>query len=226
MAKIEAESTKAKLRRLREVVAFEARRAQGRENAPPELIRRLLSTAELLNSVCLLTPGARSADELEEVWSDALVEAHLVLHDWERWRREDAGGDKPRAARAPLATPVERRQSARQDVELRVTLRRYEVHAAGAGAAVEAQTRSLPARNLSTGGLFVSASAADLPKLEPGAVVLVTLTTSLGDALGFRARAVVARRDAAGLGLRWVDDSEPARRAIAALLDAMSARAR
>src|ERR1700761_2750170 len=148
MAEIDGGSTKAKLRRLRDLLAFELRRAQGRETCPPDLLRRLVTAAELLESVCALKASPDNGDQLEEVYSDALVEAHLAMHDWERFRKQDdAVAAKPRTSARPTPIP---RAHPRVDIDVSVKLRRFSLHeVSGAGMTVEAHTTSLPARNIS-----------------------------------------------------------------------------
>lgn len=224
MAEIDGGSTKAKLRRLRDLLSFELRRAQGRESCPPELLRRLVTAAELLESVCALKPSpGGSSEQLEEVYSDALVEAHLAMHDWERFRKqEDAALTKPRVASRPVASP---RLHPRVEIDVSVKLRRFSVHeVSGAGMTVEAHTTSLPARNISAGGLYVVAKGSAHPELTVGSVVMITVSLARDASLAFRMRAVIMRRDDAGMGLRWIADSRPGEHTVQSLLDAVNQR--
>jgi hypothetical protein len=223
MAEIDGGSSKSKLRRLRDLLAFELRRAQGRETCPPELLRRLVTAAELLESVCALKSSPDNAEQLEEVYSDALVEAHLAMHDWERFRKqEDAALAKPRAQSRPTPPP---RVHPRVEIDVSVKLRRFSVHeVGGAGMTVEAHTTSLPARNISIGGLYVVAKGSAHKELTTGSVVMVTVSLARDASLAFRMRAVITRRDDAGMGLRWIADNKPGEQSVQALLDAVNQR--
>jgi len=222
MAEIDGGSTKSKLRRLRDLLAFELRRAQGRETCPPDLLRRMVTAAELLESVCALKSSPDNAEQLEEVYSDALVEAHLAMHDWERFRKqEDVALQKPRS---PRPTPVPRAHP-RVDIDVSVKLRRFSVHeVSGAGMTVEAHTTSLPARNISAGGLYVVAKGSAHKELTVGSVVMVTVSLARDASLAFRMRAVITRRDDAGMGLRWIVDYKPGEHTVQALLEAVNQR--
>ena len=226
MAEIDGGNTKAKLRRLRDLLAFELRRAQGRESCPPELLRRLVTATELLDSVCALKPSPDNAAQLEEVYSDALVEAHLAMHDWERFRKqEDAAAlAKPRALARPSRPPLPRVHP-RVDIDVSVKLRRFSVNEApGAAPTIEAHLASLPARNVSAGGLYVVATGTAHRELTTGSVVMVTVGLARDASLTFRIRAVVTRRDDAGIGLRWIADSKPVQETVQALLAAVNQR--
>ncbi len=224
MAQIDAQGSKAKVRRLRDQLAFELRRAQNNEKTPPELLRRLMTASEQAVAVCLLGgTSATNAQELEEVYADALVEGHLVLHEWERWRTQERGStSKPRAPHSG-----DQRRHVRHESAVAVVLRRHRVQASGgAPPTVTKQTSSLRARNVSTGGLFVIAAKHAVAHLPQGSVVVVSVTTTLGTDLAFEARAAVTRVEDDGIGLRWVDDSEQARRAIHTLVDSLNGRTR
>lgn len=222
MAEIDGGSTKSKLRRLRDLLAFELRRAQGRETCPPDLLRRLVTAAELLESVCALKSSPDNADQLEEVYSDALVEAHLAMHDWERFRKQDdAAAAKPRPPARTMATTP--RVHPRVDIDVSVKLRRFSLHeVSGAGMTVEAHTTSLPARNISAGGLYVVAKGSAHKELVVGSVVMVTVSLARDASLAFRMRAVITRRDDAGMGLRWIVDYKPGEHTVQSLLDAIN----
>jgi hypothetical protein len=222
MAEIDGGSTKSKLRRLRDLLAFELRRAQGRETCPPELLRRLVTAAELVESVCALKSSPDNAEQLEEVYSDALVESHLAMHDWERFRKQEDAAQKPRPRPTPTPPP---RQHPRVDIDVSVKLRRFSVHeVSGAGMTVEAHTMSLPARNISIGGLYVVAKGSAHKELTVGSVVMVTVSLARDASLAFRMRAVITRRDDAGMGLRWIADHKPGEHSVQSLLDAVNQR--
>jgi hypothetical protein len=225
MADEATDDAAARLRTLRDRLAVEEPRARARPNAPAELKERLQATLELVGRVYLLDRKATSAATLDEVREDAVVEAHLVLHEWERWLlQEEARAQRATRARVPTPTPapIDRRVHARHDANVAVKLLRYDVRDDGlGGSTLDTETSSRPARNVSLGGIYVAAARGDLPQLTVGRVVHVSVSSSLGAGLAFRARAVVQRRDDGGLGLGWIVDSDPVRAAIEALLDAV-----
>jgi hypothetical protein len=188
------------------------------------LLRRLVTAAELLESVCALKSSPDNVEQLEEVYSDALVEAHLAMHDWERFRKQDEAAAKPKpAARSSTMSPP--RVHPRVDIDVSVKLRRFSVHeVSGAGMTVEAHTTSLPARNISAGGLYVVAKGSAHKELVVGSVVMVTVSLARDASLAFRMRAVITRRDDAGMGLRWIVDPKPGEHTVQSLLDAVNQR--
>jgi hypothetical protein len=216
-----------KLRALRDRLAVEEPRARARPNVTVDLKRRLQETLELLGRAYLLDEKSTSAAILEEVREDAVVEAHLVLHDWERWLAlEEQRAQRAQQARArvptPTPAPIDRRVHYRHDTNVAVKLLRYDVRENGAGGlTLDTETSSRPARNVSAGGIFVAAARGDLPQLTVGRIVHVSVSSSLAASLGFRARAAVQRRDDQGLGLSWIVDSDAVRAAIDALLEAV-----
>ncbi|HWE26884.1 MAG TPA: PilZ domain-containing protein, partial [Polyangia bacterium] len=183
------------------------------------------TAAELLESVCALKSSPDNVEQLEEVYSDALVEAHLAMHDWERFRKQDeAAAAKPKPAARP-STMSPPRVHPRVDIDVSVKLRRFSVHeVSGAGMTVEAHTTSLPARNISAGGLYVVAKGSAHKDLVVGSVVMVTVSLARDASLAFRMRAVVTRRDDAGMGLRWIVDPKPGEHSVQSLLDAVTQR--
>ena len=200
-------SSKTNLRKLRDKLSFEAPRARSRAGTPPELIRRLQSTLELVTTACLL--GQSAAEE--EVCEDALVEAHLVLHDWERCCRQ--ADEKQKAP--PLPSAADRRFQ-RQETSVSVKVSRHALSEDAAGPKVSTEITSRPARNVSMGGMFVTGSKDDFAGLGSGAVVHVSV--SLADLPTFQTRAVVTRRDEHGLGLRWLQETAEIKHAIQRLL--------
>jgi hypothetical protein len=223
------DDTVTKLRTLRDRLAAEEPRARARANAPVELRRRLAATLELVGRVYLLDPRTTAAATLEEVREDAVVEAHLVLHDWERWL---ASAELSQRARNRVATPVplspatplapNRRVHDRHETNVAVRLLRYALRDDGSGGVtLDTETSSRPARNVSAGGIFVTATRADLPQLAVGHLVHVSVSSSLAASLAFRARATVQRRDDSGLGLGWIVDSDAVRTSVEALLEAV-----
>lgn len=211
------EDIKAKLRKLRDQLAWETPRARARGNTPPALLQRLEAAAEVLNGVCLLGggPDAMRSETLDELHEDAIVEGHLALHEWERWRGdEDQQKRKPRPA-APLG---QRRQHERHETTVSVSLARHGVRTEGGGAVVGTDTVKLAARNISFGGMMVMAGKGDLPSAGVGSVVHVTVRGA-GERL-LHARGVITRRDDAGMGLRWLAETEVDRRVIESILAA------
>ncbi len=216
------EDPRAKLRALRDKLAFEAPRAQARAKTPPDLAKRLKAALDQVNAAHRLATSSDShvSEEVAaEVIDDAIVEAHMALHDWERLieRQEE----QAQRARQQVAL-TDRRQSTRQDTDVTVRLLRHAMNESGSGVALETETANRAARNVSMGGIFVSLAVGDLPQVVVGSVLHVAIDTSLGASLGFRARAIVMRRDATGVGLRWIVDTERVTQAIESLLAAVS----
>lgn len=210
------DDAKTKLRKLRDELAWLTSRARARPNTPPALLQRLEAAAELLNGVCLLGggSGAVRTDTLDEIYEDALVEGHLALHDWERW----VGGDDQQKRKA-RPVPAQRRQHERLEASVSVSLLRHGVRTVGTGAVAGTDAVRLTARNVSLGGMMVMAGKADLPGAAVGSVVHVSVNVSPDRAV--HARAVVTRRDDAGIALRWVQETEVDRRVVEALFAAI-----
>lgn len=206
---------RAKLKHLRDRLASELPRARIRANVPPSLVDRLDAALELVANVYRL--GASSPSKaLDEVHEDAVVEAHLALHDWERWLEQDQK-QKRLTTKPPAA---ERRQHERHDTNVTVKLLRYRVRPDELGEVqLDSETTSRPARNLSPGGIFVLVPVGELAQVGVGGVVHVSVR--FGSAASFQARATVQRRDATGVGLCWIQDSDRGRAAIESLLDAV-----
>jgi hypothetical protein len=206
---------KATLRKLRDKIAFEAPRARARPGVPPELAHRLQATAQRIAAALSGPSGGGEPAALEELFEDALVEAHLVLHDWERFLELQ----EAQRTKAKVPAPTDRRRHVRHDTNVAVKLLRHEVHEDERSVTLASDSVSRPARNVSLSGLYVSTSKGDLPDVGVGSVVHISVT--LGESLSFRARAAVARRDAEGIGLHWIQDTDGVRKSIKALLDAV-----
>jgi hypothetical protein len=210
----EVEEPKTRLRALRDRLAVEAPRARARPTVPAELVARLQSALDCASHL-LGAAAALSSPALDEARDDALIEGHLALHDWELFIEQE----RKRAQTTPLAR-INRRQHERQETTVGVNLRRYRVRDGGRGdMTLDSEVANRPARNISAGGVFVLATKEDLPQLGVGSVVHVSI--SFDGAPPFQARAAVAHRDATGLGLRWIQDSDGVRLAIQMLLDAI-----
>jgi hypothetical protein len=204
-----SDPTKSELKKLRDRLAIEAPRARTRSGVPADLARRLQAALELVGAVYLLPPS----EALEEVGEDAVVEAHLVLHDWELCVEKE--GERSRKQTGPHASRSERRVHARQDINVSVEVVRHAVSGGSSERAIVVR----PARNVSRGGIMVALTAADLPGVAVGSVVRVAATLNSGS---FEAKAAVVRRDAAGVGLRWVKDTPDVERLVQALVDAVA----
>jgi hypothetical protein len=212
MAAIENQDIKTRLRKLRDKLAFEAPRARVRSGTPPDLVERLNGALETVSSVCLLSAESGA---LEEIREDAIVEGHLVLHEWERWlEQQSKGAVKPRAN--------EQRRHPRVETNVSVKLQRHHtVRGTGNSLSVATDTITKPARNVSLDGIFVLATPAELGDVGVGGVVHLSVVTTLPGAPSFHARTTVVRRDSDGVGLRWVRDSPALEKSIAALLEAI-----
>jgi hypothetical protein len=210
-----SDDTKTKLRELRDRLSFELPRARVRSKAPAELVDRLQAALEAVNGAYALpaasTPSA--AEALEEARQEAVVEAHLVLHDWERWteaqRQPKLKAQAPKPRRA-----VDARQSA--DVEVRL-LRYRAQNGDGREVAFSDPKAAHAARNVSADGIFVTMPKDELPQLGVGGVLQLAAQVDNGAAL--QARATVVRRDVDGVSLKWIVDNDRTRRLIDALLD-------
>jgi hypothetical protein len=211
---IENQDIKTRLRKLRDRLAFEAPRARVRPATPPELVERLNGALETVTSVCLLTAESGA---LEEIREDAIVEGHLVLHEWERWLELQSKG----ASNKPRPANEQQRRAPRYETNVSVKLQRHAVRGQGGTLAVATDTISRPARNVSLDGIFVLTTPAELGNVAVGGVVHLSVVTTLGGTLSFHARAVVVRHDQDGVGLRWVRDSPGIEKAIASLLEAI-----
>jgi hypothetical protein len=211
---------KAKLKALRDRLAIEAPRAQARPQAPPDLVRRLKSALELVSRVYLLTAAQTPA--LDEVREDALVEGLLVVSEWERWLTQEKQDKQQKPVARPWSSPIDQRRHERLETNVTVKLLRHSLSDdTTGGVSLESATTSRPARNVSLGGIFVAIPKDELPQVTTGSIVHVSVSAALGAPVSFEVRAAVARREATGLGLRWVDDSERFKRAIESLLDAV-----
>jgi hypothetical protein len=201
---------RARLKQLRNALAAETPRALARPRIPPELGERLQSALRLISRVYLA-----AGDTLDEDCGQALVEGQLVLHDWERWQ---GGQAKPQ----PHAlSPINRREHERfaSHAEVRI-LRHGAPNDLRGEQALESAATLRRARNVSLGGLFVALPARELPEVVVGSIVQLSITPPVETPLVFLLRATVLRRDADGLGVRWLLDSPRTQRSIDALLDA------
>jgi hypothetical protein len=207
----EPQDIKTRLKKLRDKLAFEAPRARVRPATPPELVERLNGALETVTSVCLLPPGSGAIEEIQE---DALVEGHLVLHEWERCLEMQT---KP----PPKRSGSEQRRVPRYETNVSVKLQRHAIRGNGPSLSVATDTISKPARNVSLDGIYVLATPAELGDVAVGGVVHLSVVTTLAGAPSFHARAVVVRRDQEGVGLRWVRDTPAIEKSIATLLEAI-----
>jgi hypothetical protein len=219
MAATNDSDPKARLKQLRDKLAVEAPRARTNPVVPKELTQRMQSTLDSVSAAYLLAVTPENRTIVEEAREDAIAEAHLVLHEWERWvEQRETNRVKPRASAIP-----DRRIHTRIDTSVTVRLLRYAIHSDDTtGTALEAETLQRPARNVSLGGIFVALDKGDLPKVGVGNIVHVSVT--VGVALTFRARAAVARRVDDGIGLHWIQDTEAVKRSVKSLLDAVTKR--
>ena len=76
------DNMRSKLRTLRDRLAIEAPRARTRPDLP-QLAKRLQASLEKIQRLHLATASARQRVEAE-MCEEAIAEAHLALHDWER----------------------------------------------------------------------------------------------------------------------------------------------
>ena len=208
------DSPKARLKTLRDQLAAAVPRAKMKASTPPELLRRLEATAKSVAQVYLLVASTLNPDEsIEEAVADALVEGHLALSELERVQSSDA------LSRTP--TGIERRQAERHETNVVVRLLRHSVREEGDGSvAIGTETVQRAARNVSTGGIFVSLPKTELLEVTLGSVLHV-LVGMMNGGPAFHARGVVMRRDTNGVGLSWVLDSDRVRKDVTALLEAV-----
>ena len=202
-----------KLRELRDRLAFEAPRAKARPSTPSELAERLQSTLDWINELLAAPPPATPAagEAVAEAREEALVEAHLALHEWQRRLERDT---QPKIK--SFATP-DRRQHERHQVDIEVRLLRRRRQADGREIALAGATTQR-ARNVSLSGILVLLAPDALPEIAVNDVVNAAVIVGTAT---FETRGVVVRRDASGLGLRWILDNERAQRSVDALLDAI-----
>jgi hypothetical protein len=211
---------KSRIKQLRDQLAAADPLARMTAHVPAELRERLHAAAEQVGRVYLLVsaPAGVPPETLEEVCDDALVEGHLVLHDWQRCVEQQRRA--PGRPRTP--TPLDRRQHTRQETQVQVQLLRHSVaDDGGTGVALASQEVIRPARNVSMGGLFVTLPRHELPEVKVGSVLRVAVSGAPAPTGTFQTRAAVARRDDIGVGLRWLEQSDRFRRAIEQLLDTL-----
>jgi hypothetical protein len=212
-----SDETKTNLRALRDRLSVELPRARVRPNTPTELVQRLQAACDAVNGAYAM-PAASTAsavEALEEARQEAIVEAHLVLHEWERWaetqRQPKLKAQPPKLKRTP---------DGRQSGDVEVTLLRYRAqNGDGREMALSEITTARTARNVSTDGIFVTMPKDELPQLIIGGVL--QLSTRVDNGAALQARATVVRRNADGLSLKWIVDNERTRRLIESLLDAV-----
>src|SRR6266542_4262235 len=194
----------AKLRALRDQLAVETPRAKGLQRTPPDLVRRLQAALDCASGVCMLTSVMKGAMAMTEspvvavARGNALIQAHLALHDWERWL---AAEDHDARSSAPVA--ANRRRHVRYETDVAVKLVRRARQGGPALPLLPSDEAVRAARDVSLGGLVSS---------------LVEVTINLGRGREFGARAEVLRRDPRGVGLRWFHDSDRVRLAIESLV--------
>jgi PilZ domain-containing protein len=209
---------KSKLKQLRDRLAAEAPRARARSSAPAELVERLEATLQLVNGI-YLAATAPSAGAIQELSEDAIAEGHLVLHDWERWlEREKEPKPTVRMRPVRLSELPDRRAHERYEAGVSVRIVRHGVREQAGSVSIESAAVDRPARNVSTGGIFVAVPKDDLPQVGVGAIVHISVNV---ESESFAARAAVTRRETDGLALRWIQDSPQAQRYIESVLDAV-----
>jgi hypothetical protein len=211
--------SKAKLKAMRDRLAATVPRARARGNTPPAMLKRLHGTFKHVNDLYqVLVTRTANAVTLGEAVDDALIESQMLLDELDA---------QPTDAPQPLPRPHlfvrERREHERYDTRVVVRLLRHSVHVDPAGAvSLTAATASRPARNVSLGGIFVALQQGELSQVGVGSVVSLDVGLS-GEVAPFHARvcarAVVMRRTADGVGLRWVETSDRVRRDIENLLE-------
>jgi hypothetical protein len=192
----------AKLKALRDRLAAETTRARTLPRTPSDLQRRLQTALEAANGVCALTSVMRGAPAAESpvvvvARGNALIQAHLALHDWDSWL---AAGD-PEAATRPASASTRRRHE-RYRIERPVKLAQAESEGT--------------VRDISVGGLYVTVAAGAVMRVAAQRVVEVSL--DLGGGRELLAGARVLRCDARGVGLRWVEESPRVRAAVESLV--------
>ena len=211
-----SDETKIKLRELRDRLSFELPRARVRANTPHALVERLQAALDAVNGAYAMpaasTPSA--AEALEEARQEAIVEAHLVLHEWERW------AETQRQPKLKAQAPKPRRaDDARQPGDVRVTLLRYRAQNGDGREIPFADATALrAARNVSADGIFVTMPKDEVPQLGVGGVLQLSAHVDQG-AAALQARATVVRRDVDGVSLKWIVDNDRTRRLIDSLLD-------
>lgn len=212
-----SDETKTRLRQLRDRLSFELPRARVRANTPTGIVERLQAALDAVNGAYALpaasTPSA--AEALEEARQEAIVEAHLVLHDWERW------SEAQRPAKLKPQAPKPRRAPAdgRHPGEVEVRLLRYRAHNGDGreSALADQATVARAARNVSPEGIFVMVPKNEMPQLAVGGVL--QLSAQVDQVAASQVRATVVRRDADGLSLKWIVDNERTVRLIESLVD-------
>ena len=98
-----ADDLRSKLRNLRDRLAIEAPRARTRPDVP-QLAKRLQAALEKVQRLHLASASARQRVEAE-VCEEAIAEATLALHDWERVYEQSRPKPKSNPS-IPIAAPV------------------------------------------------------------------------------------------------------------------------
>lgn len=214
-------STKAQLKKLRDDLVAQSQQARTFPLAPAELVRRLHNVATRVGAAYQQcnSPFTQRTPEVEEVFDDALVEGHLALSDWNSWVAQH----QPRKSHpAAVATP-ERRVHQRDHTILSIKLMNHHLRDDGLALVVDDETVDCPTRDVSLGGAFVLIAPGDLPALVTGQVLHVTLPAASG-APEHKARAIVIRRDAVGVALRWIVESPADKLAAESMVSAIRTR--
>ena len=211
------ETPQAQLKILRDRLAVAAPRARTGAQLPDELIRRIEAAKEQVAELYLLTVRKTApAEALAMLIDDAIVEGYVLLRQLADRAEQEANARAKGKALPPSS--IDRRQHERLPAHVTVRLLRHSVHKEDTGgASLVTETVDRSARNVSTGGIFVAVSRHELAQVSVGSVVHLQVATPAGRT--FFARGVVMRRDADGLGLSWVQDSERVSQEISTLLE-------
>jgi hypothetical protein len=205
------------LRQLRDKVNTEAQRSRVRTGAPAELVKRFPTILHRIGSALAASAIGKEESVLVELYEDTVAEANLALIEWERWMGEV---DSKKQQKMPVG--AERRQHTRHDTGVTVRLLHHEVREDEQSVTLESETVSRPARNVSLGGMLVEMGAGELNGVNVGSVLHVLV--SLSGASSYHLRASVARREAHGIGLHWIQDSDEAKKSVKDLLEAVRRR--
>jgi hypothetical protein len=207
------DTLRATLRQLRNKVDTEAQRVRVRKGAPAELIKRFPTILHRIGSALAASSIGKEESVLIELYEDTVAEANLALLEWERWLGE---ADSKKQGKMPVG--AERRVHTRHETGVTVRLLHHEVREDEQSVTLESETVSRPARNVSLGGMLVEVPAAELAGVNVGSVLHVLV--SLPGSSSFHVRASVARREAHGIGLHWIQDSDESKKAVKDLLEA------
>jgi hypothetical protein len=152
------------------------------------------------------------------VVEDTIVEAHLTLADWARFLEKESS----RATGSRTRPPESMDRRVHERLEMRATARvlRYSLRPNSEALSVDTSSLERPARNVSLGGIFITAARHELASVGAGCVVHVSVTPPGGKA--FQLRAVVVRREESGLALRWIADAPVDQRVVESLLETVN----